>query len=146
MRVSLEELKCLVSCLVSSHCTPQNKRFFYSLGSNPSGLFFFRHDDISYSHLQQPYGYSDTESGLLGATMVLAGLLAAIITARFLTEYSHMIWQRPVKFFKSLCPTVRRNDLAPLFVISTVIGVCSILMLPVELELSCELTRNTDGS
>jgi len=33
------------------------------------------------SLLQQPYGYSDTESGLLGATMLLAGLLAAIITA-----------------------------------------------------------------
>ncbi len=79
MRVSLEELKYLVSL----HYTPQNKRFFHSLRSNPSEfrIFLFRYDGISIPHLQQPYGYSDTESGLLGATMLLAGLLAAIITA-----------------------------------------------------------------
>ena len=34
----------------------------------------------------------------------------------------------------------------PLFVIMGIIGMCLIPMLPVGMELGCELTRNTDGS
>lgn len=34
----------------------------------------------------------------------------------------------------------------PLFVIFGIIGMCSVPMLPVGMELACELTRNTDGS
>lgn len=41
---------------------------------------------------------------------------------------------------------VRPNNVAALFVICIIIGVCSLPMLPVGMELSCELTRNTDGS
>lgn len=35
---------------------------------------------------------------------------------------------------------------AGLFVVMTIIGVCSVTMLPVGLELACEVTRNADGS
>jgi len=41
---------------------------------------------------------------------------------------------------------VRPNNTVPLFVIMGIIGMCSIPMLPVGMELGCELTRNTDGS
>ena len=46
----------------------------------------------------------------------------------------------------SLILTVRPNNIAALFVIMTVIGVCSIPMLAVGMELACELTRVADGS
>lgn len=38
------------------------------------------------------------------------------------------------------------KDTAGLFVIMAIIGAASIALLPVALELACELTRNADGS
>ena len=41
---------------------------------------------------------------------------------------------------------VRPNNTAALFIIMAVIGICTITMLPISLELACELTRNAGGS
>jgi hypothetical protein len=41
---------------------------------------------------------------------------------------------------------VRPHNNAALFVILVVIGVCSVILLPVAIELGVELTRNPDGS
>jgi FLVCR family MFS transporter 7 len=45
-----------------------------------------------------------------------------------------------------LLSLVRPDNTAALFIIMAVIGICTITMLPVALELACELTRNADGS
>jgi len=86
--------------------------------------------------------------------MLLSGILAAIATSpafdRILTHHLGIT-------VRSLCPVialawlsliwaVRPHNAAPLFVIFVVIGVCSITLLPVGIELGVELTRNTDGS
>ena len=42
--------------------------------------------------------------------------------------------------------SVKPHNIGGLFAIMTLIGVSSITMLPVSLELACELTRNADGS
>jgi MFS transporter, FLVCR family, MFS-domain-containing protein 7 len=41
---------------------------------------------------------------------------------------------------------VKPHNTAALYVLMVIIGGCSVTMLPVGLELACELTRNADGS
>lgn len=41
---------------------------------------------------------------------------------------------------------VKPHNTGGLFVIMAIIGICGISVLPVSLELGCELTRNADGS
>jgi hypothetical protein len=42
--------------------------------------------------------------------------------------------------------SVKANNTGPLFVIFIIIGICSVTLLPVAIELGVELTRNADGS
>ncbi|KAI9455439.1 MFS general substrate transporter [Lactarius psammicola] len=101
-----------------------------------------------------PYGYSDNTSGLMGAALLLSGIVAAIATSplfdRVLTHHLGIT-------VRILCPVtgaawlsliwaVRANNGGTLFVIFAIIGICSISLLPVAIELGVELTRNSDGS
>jgi len=102
----------------------------------------------------EPVGYSDVTSGLLGATLLLSGLVAAIITAplfdRIFTHHlavtSKIVVPVVAIAWLSLIWAVKPGDTAGLFVIVTIIGTGSITMLPIGLELGCELTRNSGGS
>ncbi|KAK7676965.1 hypothetical protein QCA50_020083 [Cerrena zonata] len=102
----------------------------------------------------EPYGYSDTVSGLMGAVLLLVGLVFAIITSplfdRVLTHHMALVC-------KILCPilgvlwlsliwAVKRDNTGGLFAIMAIIGATSLTLLPVALELAVELTRNPDGS
>jgi MFS transporter, FLVCR family, MFS-domain-containing protein 7 len=42
--------------------------------------------------------------------------------------------------------TVKPDNTGGIYAIMAILGVCSLTMLPVGLELGCELTRNADGS
>ena len=103
---------------------------------------------------QEPYGYSNTISGLFGAALLLVGLVAAIITAplfdrvfthhlaltgKILVPIIGMVWL-------SLIWAVKPDLTGGLFAIMAIIGAGSIVMLPIGLELGCELTRNSDAS
>jgi hypothetical protein len=109
----------------------------------------------------------------MGAAMLLSGIVAAIITSpifdRVLTHHLglavrilcptiaaawlSLIWAGK-KVLLPVSPsslslailTVRPHNDAALFAIFIVIGVCSITLLPVAVELGVELTRNSDGS
>jgi hypothetical protein len=105
--------------------------------------------------------------------MLLSGITAAVVTAplfdRVLTRHLgvtirtlvpivaaawlSLIWAGAHKSFEfydiPLRPSsrlVRPHNTAGLFVIVTVLGVGSIILLPIGLELACEVTRNADGS
>ncbi|KAJ3570015.1 hypothetical protein NP233_g4678 [Leucocoprinus birnbaumii] len=102
----------------------------------------------------QPVGYSADVSGFLGACLLLTGIVAAIITAPL---FDRVFTHKLALTSKILVPCVavswlsliwatKPNNEAGLFVVMTIIGVCSITMLPVGLELACEVTRNADGS
>ena len=105
--------------------------------------------------------------------MLLSGIVAAIITSpifdRVLTHHLglavrilcpitaaawlSLIWAGKGVLIPSLSSlslaifvTVRPHNDAALFIIFIVIGVCSITLLPVAVELGVELTRNPDGS
>ncbi|KAF8629891.1 hypothetical protein AX15_003247 [Amanita polypyramis BW_CC] len=102
----------------------------------------------------EPAGYSEVISGLLGACLLLTGIVAAIITAplfdRVLTHHlaiTAKILAPPLAgAWLSLIWAVKPNDTGGLFAIMTTLGVTSITLLPVGLELGVELTKNADGS
>ncbi|KAF8813928.1 MFS general substrate transporter [Phlegmacium glaucopus] len=106
------------------------------------------------AQVMQPMGYSADVSGFMGACLLLSGMVAAIVSAplidRFFTHHLARLAKVLVPFIAvgwlSLIWAVRPNNTAALFVIMAAIGICSITMLPIALELACELTRNADGS
>lgn len=106
------------------------------------------------AQLVQPFGYSADQAGFLGACLLLTGIVSAIITAplfdRVFTHHLAMTTKAFVPItavaWFSLIWAIKRNNLAGLFVIMTIIGVSSVTMLPVALELACEVTRNPDAS
>ncbi|KAI9442617.1 MFS general substrate transporter [Lactarius indigo] len=61
------------------------------------------------------------------------------ITVRTLCPITGITWL-------SLIWAVRENNTGALFTLFIIIGVCSISLLPVAIELGVELTRNSDGS
>jgi len=101
-----------------------------------------------------PYGYSDNTSGYMGAAMLLSGILAAIVTSpildRVLTHHlafaTRILCPIVAVSWLSLIWAVRPHNVAALFAIFVIIGICSISLLPVAVELGVELTRNSDGS
>jgi len=101
-----------------------------------------------------PVGYSSDTAGFLGATLLLTGIVAAVITApifdRVLTHHLALSVKILVPCvavsWLSLVWAVKPDDTVGLYIVMVIIGACSIPMLPVALELGCELTRNADGS
>ncbi|EPS96236.1 hypothetical protein FOMPIDRAFT_58415 [Fomitopsis schrenkii] len=102
----------------------------------------------------QPYGYSDTISGLMGATLLLVGIVTTAMTAPL---FDRVFTNHLAITIKVLCPflggawlaliwAVRAGDTGGLFAIMAIIGATSLTMLPVAIELAVELTRNADGS
>ncbi|KAI0668890.1 MFS general substrate transporter [Trametes maxima] len=102
----------------------------------------------------EPYGYSDTISGLMGAVLLLVGLVAAAITSPL---YDRVLTNHLAFSCKVFCPVlaacwlaliweIRPNNEAVLFVLMAIIGATGLTLLPAVLELAVELTRNPDGS
>jgi len=90
----------------------------------------------------------------MGAVLLLSGLVIAMITAplfnRVFTHHlaitSKILVIMAAGAWLSLISAVKPGNTGGLFVILVLIGVCSITILPVALELGCEVTRNSDGS
>ncbi|KAF8514456.1 MFS general substrate transporter [Hysterangium stoloniferum] len=101
-----------------------------------------------------PVGYSSDQAGIMGAVLLLAGILAAVITAplfdRVLSFRLGLVIKCLVPFLAgawlSLIWAVRPDNTIPLYVVLAVIGAISVTLLPVALELGCEVTRNAEGS
>lgn len=104
--------------------------------------------------IMEPMGYSEDTSGLMGAALLLSGIVAAIVTAplsdRVFTNHLALtvkVLVPPVAAaWLSLIWAVRPNNTGAIFAIMVIIGVCSIPLLPIGLELGCEVTRNADAS
>ncbi|THG96796.1 hypothetical protein EW026_g5107 [Hermanssonia centrifuga] len=97
-----------------------------------------------------PYGYANDISGLMGATLLLAGLIAAAVTSPL---FDRVLTRHLAITCKILCPILgvlwlsliwaaKRNNAGGLFTIMAIIGACSLTLLPVALELAVEVTRN----
>jgi len=106
------------------------------------------------AQIMEPVGYTSDQSGFLGACLLLTGIIAAIVTAPL---FDRVFTHRLAFTSKILVPivggawlsliwAVKPHNLGGLFAIMTILGVCSVTMLPVGLELGCELTRNANAS
>ena len=163
-----------VSCICALTLKQQDHCFLHPQRSI-SGPFFAPWPAVEWSQrcvLQEPFGYTSTTAGLMGAALLLVGLVSTIITApifdRVLTHqlaltckclcpliggaWLSLIWAGalPVSSWSMICYqlscTVNRHNTGALFAIMAVIGACSLTLLPVALELAVELTRNANAS
>ncbi|TFY82793.1 hypothetical protein EWM64_g1222 [Hericium alpestre] len=101
-----------------------------------------------------PEGYSDDTNGFIGATLLLSGIVAALATAPLFDRlFTHHLGLT----VRILCPiigaawlsliwVVKPSAAGAIYAVMAIIGSASITLLPVALELGCELTRNADGS
>ncbi|KAG1732244.1 MFS general substrate transporter [Suillus paluster] len=102
----------------------------------------------------EPEGYDDVTSGLFGATLLSSGILGSVVTAPLfdwvLTHHLGITLKILVPMaagaWLSLIWAVKPHNTGGIFAIMVIIGVCSITMLPIALELGAELTRNAHGS
>lgn len=106
------------------------------------------------AQIMQPVGYGAVTSGLLGACLLLSGIIAAIVTAPL---FDRVFTHRLATVAKILVPilagawlsliwAVKPHNIGGLFAIMAIVGACSITVLPVGLELGCEITRNANAS
>ncbi|KAG5639117.1 hypothetical protein H0H81_006706 [Sphagnurus paluster] len=104
--------------------------------------------------VQEPHGYTADESGFMGACLLLTGIVAAIVTAPLFDRVftHHLAFTSKILVpiiggaWLSLIWAVKPHNLGGLFAIMAILGICSITMLPIGLELGCELTRNANAS
>ncbi|KAK7035498.1 hypothetical protein VNI00_011791 [Paramarasmius palmivorus] len=102
----------------------------------------------------EPQGYSTDISGLFGATLLLAGIVAAFMTSplfdRVFTKHlaitAKILIPCVAGAWLSLVWAVKPNNTGGIFAVMAIIGAISITMLPVGLELGCDLTRNAEAS
>ncbi|KAJ6490786.1 major facilitator superfamily domain-containing protein, partial [Mycena vitilis] len=106
------------------------------------------------AEILQPVEYSATTSGLMGAVLLLTGIAAAAVTAPLFDRvFTHhlaltvkiLVPITSVGWF-SLIWAVRPSNTVGLFIIMAILGGCSLTMLPVGLELACDLTQHAEGS
>ncbi|KAH9985811.1 MFS general substrate transporter [Russula compacta] len=160
-RIPSSSITSLIRAAVGLNCPPEaymtlRERFDFAVLVSVFSSLLAAINTFSVLSAQwmSPYGYSDNTSGLMGAAMLLSGIVAAIVTSptfdRILTHHLGIT-------VRILCPiigvtwlsliwAVRPHNAAALFALFVVIGVCSITLLPVGIELGVELTRNPDGS
>ncbi|KAJ7072374.1 major facilitator superfamily domain-containing protein [Mycena amicta] len=102
----------------------------------------------------QPVGYSSDTAGFMGAVLLLSGIVAAIVTSplfdRVFTSHLAITAKALVPVLAvawlSMVWAVRPHNTAALYALCAIIGITSVTMLPVSLELAVEITRNADGS
>ncbi|KAH8828337.1 major facilitator superfamily domain-containing protein [Flagelloscypha sp. PMI_526] len=102
----------------------------------------------------EPKGYDADTSGLMGACLLLSGVVAALVTAplfdRVFTHHLAITSKSIVPIIAlawlSMIWAVRAGVGGAIFGVLAVIGAASLTILPVALELGVELTRNADGS
>ncbi|KAG8688713.1 hypothetical protein FRC08_011298 [Ceratobasidium sp. 394] len=101
-----------------------------------------------------PHGYSSDASGIFGGVLILAGLIGAAVTSpifdRYLTHHlalaSKILIPLLAGSYIGLIWDVRANNDAGIYVLMVVIGVSSFTLLPISLEIGCEVTRSAETS
>ncbi|KZO95536.1 MFS general substrate transporter [Calocera viscosa TUFC12733] len=101
-----------------------------------------------------PYGYSADVAGFVGAAFLLSGIVAACVTAPIYDRYLTHHLAISARFFVSalgiiyltLIWGIRGDGLGGIYAQFVLIGICSFILLPVALELGCEVSRNAETS
>ena len=140
----------------SRHVTPELRQTLRSLTRNPTFWLtvipywiyvgFFNSISSLLTQIMTPYGFSETESGIAGALLILAGLVAAAVTSPIIDRTKAYLL-----FIKALVPIIAlsylafvwapgsRSVAAP-YVILGVLGAASFSLVPIALEFLVEVT------
>lgn len=140
----------------STHPRPSIRKTLSLLGSNPTSYLLFLpfatyvglFNSVSslLTQIFSPYGFSDSESGIGGALLILIGLVAAAISSPLIDRSKAYL-----PFIKTLVPVIALSYLALIwapgtrslpapYVILSVLGAASFSLLPVALEWLVEVT------
>ncbi|CUA66766.1 Major facilitator superfamily domain-containing protein 7 [Mus musculus] [Rhizoctonia solani] len=109
---------------------------------------------ILINQIFEPYGYSSDAAGIMGGVLILAGIVGAAILSpifdRYLTHHLALAAKILVPLvaagYVALIWDVRANNFAGLYPVMCVIGVASFSLLPIALEIGCEVTRSAETS
>ncbi|CAE6493347.1 unnamed protein product [Rhizoctonia solani] len=101
-----------------------------------------------------PYGYTPEDAGIIGGVYVLAGIVGAVVIMpifdRYLTHHlalaSKVITTMLAACFISLIWAVREDNAPAIYVIVVVLGISCFTLLPITLEIACEITRSPEAS
>ncbi|EJD52795.1 MFS general substrate transporter [Auricularia subglabra TFB-10046 SS5] len=102
----------------------------------------------------EPYGYSSDEAGFVGAALLFSGIVAAVVSApildRVLTNHLGIAIRVLMPILAAgwvgFIFAVKRDGTGGLFADVIIIGISSMILLPVGLEIGCEVTRNPETS
>ena len=140
----------------STHTTPNLHRTLYLLTSNPTFWLvaipywtyvgFFNSISSLLTQILTPYTFSETESGIAGALLILVGLVTAAITSPIIDRTKVYL-----QVFKTLVPIIAisyiafiwapgtRTVAAP-YIILSILGAASFSLVPIALEFLVEVT------
>ncbi|MCJ1463195.1 hypothetical protein MMC07_001800 [Pseudocyphellaria aurata] len=140
----------------STHPRPSFRQTFRFLSSNPTFYLLFlpfatyvglfNSASSLLTQIFSPYGFSDSESGIGGALLILVGLVAAAISSPLIDRSKAYL-----PLIKTLVPVIAlsylafvwapsTHSLAAPYVILSVLGAASFSLLPVALEWLVEVT------
>jgi len=108
---------------------------------------FFNSLSSLLNQMMQPYGFSDDESGIGGALLIVVGLVMAAVvspimdrTKRFLLAIKILVPILSLSYLAFVWMPATRTVPGPYFVLS-VIGAASFVLVPVALEYMTELSH-----
>ena len=140
----------------STHTAPGIRETINLLGKNPTFCLiflpfavyvgFFNSLSSLLTQIMTPYGFSETESGIAGAVLILVGLVSAAVTSPIMDRTKAYL-----PFIKTSVPLIAlcylafiwapgtRSLVAP-YIILAVLGAASFSLVPVALEWLVEVT------
>lgn len=106
------------------------------------------------NEILEPYGYSSDQAGFVGGALLFSGIVAAILAAplldRVLTHHLGLAIRVLLPILAAawigFIFAVRRNGIGGLFANVVIVGVSSLILLPVGLEIGVEVTRAPETS
>ncbi|CAD6575817.1 MAG: hypothetical protein ASARMPRED_007476 [Alectoria sarmentosa] len=140
----------------STHTAPGLRETIRTLGKNPTFYLiflpfavyvgFFNSLSSLLTQIMTPYGFSETESGIAGAVLILIGLVSAAVTSPIMDRTKAYL-----PFIKTSVPLIAlcylafiwapgtRSLVAP-YIILAILGAASFSLVPVALEWLVEVT------
>ncbi len=140
----------------STHAAPGIRQTMNLLGKNPTFYLifvafavyvgFFNSISSLLTQIMTPYGFSETESGIAGAVLILVGLVSAAVTSPIMDRTKAYL-----PFIKTSVPLIAvcylafiwapgTRGLAAPFIILAILGAASFSLVPVALEWLVEVT------
>ncbi|CAE6510356.1 unnamed protein product [Rhizoctonia solani] len=109
---------------------------------------------ILISQIFSPYGYTSDEAGIMGGVLILPGIVGAGTLSPIFDRYfanrlalaAKILIPLLAASYIALIWDVRADNYAGIYIVIVIIGVSSFTLLPIALEMGCEVTRSAETS